>query len=343
MQRRNAVLAAAILAATTTVAGASVAGSGESPDALVADAIAAPAHVSYAGTVEVVKIGAHGAESSIFRIEHRAPDRTRKTFSAPASVDGDGVLLLGKRSYEIDVKRARVVAGENDALGDPTALAANYRLLRRNYHAVAKPDETFAGRSTRVVALVSDYAGGTMLVVRIDRRTKLVLDKQEFAANGTMVAEMRFLRVSYGGSMPDADFAVPTQYPQVDGAKRGVPSEAIGSLVAKAGFAARHPASLPLGFAAVEGSLETIQGARTLHLLYSDGVRTISLFESSAGPSVDLSRYDAQPTTVASAAARYAEAGPTTILLWPVAGITYALVGEMPLADLQQIAASIAP
>ncbi len=61
---------------------------------------------------------------------------------------------------------------------------------------------------------------------------------------------------------------------QVAGPKRGVPSEAIDSLVAQAGFAAHNPKFLPLGFSPVEGSVETIQGVRTLHLLYSDGVRT---------------------------------------------------------------------
>jgi negative regulator of sigma E activity len=338
MKRINVTIAAVVLAATTCIAGATPA---EAPDALVADAMDAPAHVSYFGTVELVKIGAHGAESSVFDIEHRAPDRTRKTFSAPASVGGDSVVVVGNRAYDVDVKRSRIVTSENDALTDPASLSANYLLLRRNYKAVAKDDEVFAGRPSNVLALVSDYNHRSMLVVRIDRVTKLVLDKQQFAADGTLVGEMRFLRVRYAGSMPDADFAVPAGLTQVAGPKRGVPSVAIDSLVTQAGFAAHNPKFLPLGFSPVEGSIETIQGVRTLHVLYSDGVRTVSLFENTKAPSTDLSRYHAQATTVAGRDGQYAEAGPTTILTWTDGDLHCALVGEMQLDELQKIAASI--
>lgn len=339
MKRINVAVAAVVLAATTSIAGASPAS--EAPDALLADAFAAPEHVSYSGTVEITKVGAHGAESSVFDIEHRAPDRTRKTYSAPSNVGGDSVVTVGNRSYDIDVKRSRVVASENDALTDPVSFSANYLLLRRNYTAVAKDDDTFAGRPTNVVALVSDYSHRAMVVIRIDRSTKIVLDKQQFSSDGTLVGEMRFIRVKYAGTMPDSDFAVPTNLPQVAGAKRGVPSESIDALVAQAGFAAHNPKFLPLGFAPVEGSVETIQGVRTLHLLYSDGVRTVSLFENSNAPSADLSRYHAQATRIAGRDGQYAEAGPTTILAWTNGNLTCTLVGEMQLDELQKIAASI--
>ncbi|HTA40736.1 MAG TPA: sigma-E factor regulatory protein RseB domain-containing protein [Candidatus Acidoferrales bacterium] len=339
MKRLNVAVAAVVLAATTSIAGATT--PAEAPDALVADAMEAPTHVSYSGTIELVKIGAHGAESSVFDIEHRAPDHTRKTFSAPANVGGDSVVVIGNRSYDIDLKRSRVVTSENAALTDPVSLSANYLLLRRNYKAVAKDDEVFAGRPASVLALVSDYSHNAMLVVRIDRATKLVLDKQQFAADGTLIGEMRFVRVKFAGSMPDADFAIPQGLTQVAGAKRGVPSEAIDSLVTQAGFAAHNPKFLPLGFSPVEGSVETIQGVRTLHLLYSDGVRTVSLFENSKAPSPDLSRYHAQATRVAGRDGQYAEAGPTTILTWSNGDLNCALVGDMQLDELQKIAGSI--
>jgi negative regulator of sigma E activity len=339
MKRLNVAVAAALLAATTSIAGATTAS--EAPDALVADAMEAPAHVSYSGTVELVKIGARGAESSVFEIEHRAPDRTRKTFSAPSNVGGDSVVIVGNRSYDIDLARSRVVAAENDALTDPASLSANYLLLRRNYKAVAKDDEVFAGRPANVLALVSDYNHRSIVVIRIDRSTKLVLDKQTFSPDGTLVEEMRFVRVKFSGPMPDADFTIPQGLTQVAGPQRGVPSEAIDALVAKAGFAAHNPKFLPLGFSAVEGRVETIQGVRTLHLMYSDGIRTVSLFENAKASTPDLSRYHAQATRVGGGDGQYGQAGPTTILAWRTGDVNCALVGEMPLDELQKIAASI--
>jgi negative regulator of sigma E activity len=339
MKRVNLAVAAALLAATTSVAGATAVA--ESPAALVADAIAAPSHVSYAGTVELLKVGTHGAESSVFDIEHRAPDHTRKTFSAPAALSGDSVILLGNTSYEVDVKRSRVVSSENDAQTDSASLAANYTLLKKNYHAVAKADEVFAGRPAKVIALVSDYSNKSAVVVRIDRETKLVLDRQQYDSDGSIIGEMRFIRIRFTTAMPDADFTVPTNLTQVAGPHRGVPSEAIDTLVANAGFATHNPKFLPLGFSPVEGSLVTIQGVRTLHLLYSDGIRSVSLFENTKVPAADLTRYHAQSTTIAGHDAQYAESGPTTIVVWSNNDLNYTLVGDMHLAELQKIATSI--
>ena len=76
-------------------------------------------------------------------------------------------------------------------------------------------------------------------------------------------------------------------------------------------------------------------------MLYSDGVRTVSLFENAKAPSTDLSRYHAQATIVAGRDGEYAEAGPTTILTWTNGDLHCALVGEMQLDELQKIAASI--
>jgi negative regulator of sigma E activity len=339
MKRVNLAVAAAILAATTSVAGAS--NGTETPEALLADAVKAPSHVTYSGTVEMLKVGEHGAESSVFDVEHRAPDRTRKTYSSPPEIGGDSVVLLGDRSYEIDVKRSRVVASENDATNDLASFSANYALLRRNYRVVAKPDEVFAGRPAHVLALVSDYSHRSIVLVRIDRDTKLVLDKQLFGTDGALIGEMRFIRVTFPASVPDADFAIPTGLTQVAGPRRAVPSEAIDALVAQAGFATHNPKFLPLGFAPVEGSIVTIQGVRTLHLLYSDGIRTVSLFENAKAPAADLSRYHAQSTSVAGHDGQYAQTGPTTILVWPGGDLHYALVGDMKLVELQKIAASI--
>ncbi len=339
MKRIRAVAAAAAIAAGLSVASA---GTVEAPDALIVDAMDAPAHVTYAGTVEVVRIGQSGSEASVLRIEHRAPARTRTNYAAPADLSGDEIVALGDRSYAIDSKRKRVVRSENPALDDPTVLAANYILLRQNYQALARPDETRAGRAANDVALVNDYTHRTVAVVSIDRTTKLVLDKQEFAPDGTLVSEMRFLSVSYPNALPDADFAVPDGFNVVDGPNRGLPSQGVAGLLARSGFPARCPMQIQHGFTAVEGKLVTMQGVRTLHVLFSDGLRTVSLFETAGTSAVDLARYHPQSTTVATQSAQYAEDGATTILVWSDGTRRYTLVAQMTLEELQRMAASIA-
>lgn len=325
------------------VAGLSQAGaSSEEPaDALVYDAMAAPAMVSYAGTVQMVRIGNAGSEASVFHIEHRAPNQTVRRYTTPSKLAGDYVVTKGIQTYSVDVKRKRVVVGKNDAVNDQIAIDNNYLLLRQNYRAVKRGAESLGGRDVVDVGLVNRYTHQTTVIVKIDTATKLVLDKQQFAGDGSLLAETRFEAVRYGAAMPDADFAIPSSYANVNGQTFPPPSDDPRAIAANAGFAAREPKFLPDGFSPVEGSVVTLRGVRTLHVLYSDGLRTVSLFENDGSAALNMSGMKAQSTTIDGDPASYAESGPTTLLAWRDRNLRYALVGELELLELKRIAASI--
>ena len=106
-----------------------------------------------------------------------------------------------------------------------------------------------------------------------------------------------------------------------------------------AGFAAREPRSLPDGFAPVEGNLVEIRGVRTLHLLYGDGIRTVSLFENAKASTLDATRLKPQSLRVGRRSAEYAEDGATALLAWSDGTLYYTLVGEVGVVDLARIAA----
>lgn len=325
------------------VAGLSTAGarSEEPADALVYDAMAAPSTISYAGTVQTLRIGNAGSQASVFSIEHRAPNQTVRRYSSPSSLAGDYVITKGVQTYSVDVKQRRVVVGKNDAVNDQIAIDNNYLLLRQNYRAVKRGAESLGGREVVDVGLVNRYTHRTIVIVKIDTATKLVLDKQQFAGDGSLIAETRFEAVRYGDGMPDADFAVPREYANVNGPSFATPSDDPRTLTAGAGFAAREPKFLPDGFSPVEGNIVTLRGVRTLHVLYSDGLRTVSLFENSSAAAVDMRGLRPQDTTVGGGRANYAESGPTTLLAWRDRNLHYALVGELELAELKRIAGSI--
>ena len=82
---------------------------------------------------------------------------------------------------------------------------------------------------------------------------------------------------------------------------------------------------------------------RTLHLLYSDGIRTVSLFENTGTSELDLQRLHPQAANVSGRDAQYAERGQTTLLTWTDGNLHCALVGDMPLDELEKIADSLAP
>jgi len=334
----------ALLACCGTLLGSlSLANAGpqEPADALVYDAMAAPATVSYTGVVQTVRIGDDGSEASVYRIEHRAPNQTVRKYSSPPALSGDYVVTRGVETYSVDVIRRRVVKARNDAVNDQIAVDNNYLLLRQNYRALRRSEESLDGRNVVDVALVNNYTHKTTVLVRIDSITKVVLDKQQFSADGSLLSETRFEQVSYNATPPATDFAVPQAYPVAAGSDFNASSDDPHATASAAGFAVREPKFLPEGFSPVQARVEPLHGVRTLHVLYSDGLRTVSLFENNAGAAVDLTRLHPQTATVAGRDADYAQSGPTMLLAWRDAGLHYALVGELNLDELEKIAASI--
>jgi negative regulator of sigma E activity len=339
--KRPAIAVTACAALFAGLALAAAAGSTEPADGWIVDAMAAPSNVSYTGTVEVVRFGGHGSEASMYRIEHRAPNLTQRLYTSPENLRGDEVVTRGTESYAVDVRRHRVVETKNEASDDQIARDDNYLLLRANYRAVAQGTQSVDGHDVQTVALINNYTRASTLLVRIDTATKLVLDKQQFAADGSMLSEVRFEDVNYGQSIPDGDFAVPDGYPTVKGVNVGKPSDDVAGVARRVGFSARCPKTLTDGFSAVEGSVIHPRRTPALHVLYSDGIRTVSLFESSGAPAPDFQDLRPAQTTIAGHDALYAERGPTDLLTWNDGTLQYTLVGDLRIDELSRIAANL--
>src|ERR1700734_899076 len=107
-----------ISAVALALAGASLAFAGARPapdpvDTMLLAAMSTPPNVSYTGTVEVLRIGNHSAEATFYKIEHRAPDATRRVYTAPGALYGDSVIAKGQLVFSIDSKRRRIVERHN--------------------------------------------------------------------------------------------------------------------------------------------------------------------------------------------------------------------------------------
>ncbi|MHB8145181.1 MAG: sigma-E factor regulatory protein RseB domain-containing protein [Vulcanimicrobiaceae bacterium] len=336
--------AAIVLGASLCCAPAISAQTSSNANALLREAIAAPARVSYVGQVQDIQFGPSKSNATLYRIEHDAPNLTRRWYVAPQSLYGDFIISRGDTSYDVDVKLDRVIVTKNDALDDQVALDDNFGLLTNNYNAVVGPDQTVAGRRTLTMLLVNKYTGQTVMRVWIDKQTKLLLQKERFASNGSIAHQMRFEQLRYVKSLPKDLFAVPSQgYRRVPGPSHGIPSSDLGRVVRAAGFRAFGPKYLPEGFVPIAGSVSTVNGVRSLHMLYSDGIRTVSLFENARGAAVNLGSFTVHHATVENNPANYVEDGPTTLLTWADEGLHFALVGELSRRELLKIATSVAP
>ena len=342
MQRVKHLLSTAAL--SLALGAPAVAGAPNLPaETLLREAMSAPQQSSYVGEVQTLRFGAQKSDAAIYRIEHKAPDLTRRWYLAPQDLYGDSVISRGETSYSIDVKRGHVIVTQDDAIDDQVAEDDNFALLNANYQAIYGPDEVMNGRPVKVVVLNNKHTGQTTMRVKIDAETKLVLEREQFASNGSLVAQTKFEQLRYTNDIPVAVFDVPSNMPRIKGPSRGIPSNNLAKLIQTAGFSARGPKYLPEGFTPIEGDVADVKGIRTLHLLYSDGIRTVSLFQNATGAAVDMSHYRVSDARVENKDAKYVQQGPTTLLAWSETGLHFALVGELDLAELQKIAASIVP
>lgn len=345
MQIRSAGrIAGAVLAAALAGTGFFARAQAEDGTQILRDAVAAYSKYSYIGQVQNVDFGTNRADAVLFRIEHHAPDLTRRWYLAPESLYGDSIISKGDTSYDIDPHKKRIIVIKDDAIDDQVAEDDNFGLLLHNYRAVLGPDDNVAGRRVYSVLLVNKYTGETVMRIAVDAQTKLVLQKERYSPSGSVSHQMRFENIRFTNDIPSQLFQVPSSgYSRVNGPSHGIPSNDLQAVVRTAGFKALGPKYLPEGFLPIAGDVSEIKGVRTLHLLYSDGLRTVSLFENARGAAVDMSAYKVEQTSVRSHSAQYVVDGPTTLLAWAQNDLHFALVGEISRSEMTRIASSVAP
>jgi negative regulator of sigma E activity len=318
---------------------------GESAADFLRQSLLAPQTVSYVGQVETVRFSSNRATATIVKIEHRAPSLTRRWYVAPEALYGDYIITRGMATYQFDTKHERLTVSHVPATDEQVAAAASFERVLRNYHALYDGSETVANHAAISVVLINKYTGERALRVWIDRATHLVLKKEAYHANGAVASQTRFEEVRYTGSIPDGIFSTdaPAGYARVAGQEVPAPSADVDRQIKDAGFSPYRPQDLPQGFGVTSADVTTVNGVRTLHLIYSDGLRSISLFENAASAAADFGALRPKQTHFEGHTAEYIEDGPTTLLTWKEHNLAFALVGDLLLPELVQIATSVVP
>jgi outer membrane lipoprotein-sorting protein len=307
--------------------------------------MAAPRVTSYVAQVQTIRWGPSGATASIAKVEHLAPDQTHRIYLAPEEVYGDSVVIKGSQTFSYDTKHQKVLVSRGPSFDIQTSANDNFGLLVANYRPVISNPETIAGRTVTPCSLVNRYTGERVMRLWIDVETKLVLQKETYHANGTIGSRTQFDRIRYTRSIPGQVFAtpVPAGYALVQGRQSGTPSTDLDRVLKDAGFTPAGPHYLPEGFTIVSADVVPMRGVKTLHLLYSDGVRSLSLFENASNAATDFGGLKPTATKVEDHDAYYVSDGPTTFLSWKEAGLMLALVGDLDIKELKAIAASVIP
>ena len=333
--------AAAIVAAVLLLPGAALAAQRNATPLLRA-ALHASRVVSYVGEIENIRFGSHGTQATLFRVEHRAPDLTHRWYIVPQSAFGETEVERGDTTYVLDPRNHRVFVERNRALDDRIVIADNVGLMLRNYRPVQQGTGHLLGFPVDIVSLVNNYTGNTMMRLWLDARSHLVLERKVFGDNGALLGEQRFENLAYTKNIPARIFEIPSNLKRIERTIHRRPSNNIAAVLRTLPFKVRRPHYLPDGFIAVAANRTVDEGVPQAHLLYSDGIRMISLFEN-AGASLDLDGLRARTLRFGGISGKLASRGSTSLLSWSKNGMHYALVGSLDSGELAKIAASVAP
>ena len=311
---------------------------------LLVAAAAAPKHVSFVGQLSSIRSGQTRSDAVVSKVEHRAPDETRRTYLTPHVLYGQFVITRGAMSWDVDPANKRIVVSENKAAVDPVAVVDDIALVDGNYRAVKSATDTVADRKTDVVDLVSRYTGERTLRLWIDQQTHVVLAKEAYHSDGSLAWRTRYDDIRYTEGIPETIFSasVPPGFRTVKGRSYAQPVTRPNA-VPSPGFTPITPKYLPEGFIVVGSAVTQVKGVRNLHLIYSDGIRNLSLFENATNRAIDFTGMKPQATRFENHEAQYVRDGPTTLLAWREHGLAFALVGDLDLKELIQIATSVVP
>jgi negative regulator of sigma E activity len=314
-------------------------------NALVRAALDAPRHVSFVGQLQTIRWGIHVASATIQRIEHLAPSRTRRTFLAPEALYGEYDVTLGTTTTKIDPKAKRAIVTQNPSSDNTAAIKGNIALLTANYRAVIGPVEMVASRPATTIALVNRYTGELAMRLWIDNATKVVLAKEAYRDDGSLAWRSRFDEIRFTNEIPNEVFSavIPPGFQEVAGRHFADLSDDVERTSDEAGFKPASPHFLPDGFHIVGAESSTVDGVHNIHLLYSDGIRTLSLFENDVGSTPDFGGLKPASIHFAGHDAAYVKDGPTVLLTWRDRGLALTLIGDLDLKSLTDIAEGVSP
>ncbi|HYM70475.1 MAG TPA: polysaccharide deacetylase family protein, partial [bacterium] len=282
----------------------------------------------WAGRVQAVQV----------RVYHQAPDRTRLEYLAvgdqPARIvviDGDTQTTYVRATNQII--RAPAARTDEEALTQQILPQ-----IAENYNVRFSGAEQVAGRAARVIDVQSRFPGRPRLRVWVDMGTRLILRFERYGPGGALNQASAFIDVQINPAFPPGLFEV-TPPPGAQIETRRPPAKlTIEQIASRVGFTPQLPAYLPAGYKLVGSRVVTLHGVPTAVFAFTDGVATLTLFESrgaqGAPPNAQQVQVDGAPGTIATR-------GVANVLHWNARDVSFTLVGDLPSQEMVRVGGSL--
>ncbi|HEV2879226.1 MAG TPA: sigma-E factor regulatory protein RseB domain-containing protein [Candidatus Eremiobacteraceae bacterium] len=344
-RRSRSVLFILGLAAVAWLSSAGAAFAASDGSALYAHAVEADDSVSYSGTLTSVVYETDHASSTVARIEHKAPNDWRIWYVAPEDAYGRMIVSNESLTYQYEPSRGRVYSHDFNQTAPGILAPVDLARVEANYSVEMGPPSSVAGRKVTSLSLVSKNTGSVVQRLWVDDQTKLILRRENYAADGNVGSRSSFDSIRIGVKLPQAlfDLTVPAGMTLKSGTSYGKSTTNTTQLIKDLDFKFAPPKYLPNGFTLERGSLASHDGVNTVEFVYGDGIRTFSLFENATGRLPRFDRGEPTPIHIGEATGEFAEVEGQSLASWNAAGLNFTIVGDLSTKEIAKIGASIHP
>lgn len=277
-----------------------------------------------------------GRRVETMRIVHR--DRDGRVTERLESLDGAGREYVRRSDGRLICyfpDRHTVLVATRPSGGSFLAALPKFGVgVDRFYRIRELPDERLLGHQVKVIAVdpKDQYRFGYRLW--IDRRTAMPLKTELRDTRGHVLEQILFASLSMPATIPEREV------------RANLPTRGIRWIVQRpagqttAGAAALRPAALPPGFRLTVAGAQTIGAAHrpAEHLVYSDGLATVSLFVEPRPRSPETAPATAPATAPMHGLARFDSGFAFSTV---VEGHQVTAVGEVPAKTVEFIAHSV--
>ncbi len=240
----------------------------------------APAVQTYTATGETKAAYNGHIVLSAIRVYHKAPGKHRIEYIG-GQLKGLVVVDDGARTWRLDPKCKSVMAADTRVPRSNDQL----RLLVSNYEVERTSGGMIAGRHTHLLT-ISTKSAGVRKRIWLDDKTSIVLKSEEYAPDGKLLSSTAFKTIGYKASIADSLFREPSGM-QGMGCFQGTgKAMSRDELSKEIGFQVVMPKYVPQGFRLDAYRLFSCPcqcGHKSAYIRYTNGMDSISVFETPAG------------------------------------------------------------
>lgn len=285
---------------------------------LLEQAASSGQRLSWHGTQYVSFWSEDGSTSALVEVSHVAGEGSVLSVAPTPGNEGSRVF------------HGEETAAATDATGfSPTTL----QLLTKKYELVVEGPARVAGRQADIVA-VRRRGASPLLRFWLDRDTRLVLRRESFDTDGRTLSSSAYIDIDIGTVLPTTPTAGLTTMPSASGAPVNLAEVAV---LREEGW--RIPSSMPGGLDLYDARRSSTEDGEVLHLSYSDGVSSISLFEQRGRLETD--ELDGWAKTKFGGHSVWARDEFPRRVVWSGAGFVYTVVAECQRTLLDEIVSSL--